>query len=147
MQLWMLVRSFWQSCLHITWWWVSARLPAGDSSSFYVWPSINIMVHHFMCVGTIDNNSAIERKVVSKTVINCGCAFWYIFWSKPQTWKYILKHAEELDLPSSVFVNWLVSIYKSQTFIMWYMYIFLDIREEFVFRNSPITRQSNPLNG
>ena len=147
MQLWMLVRSLWQSCLHIAWCWVSARLPAGDSSSFYVWPRKNIMVHHFMCVGRTNNNSAIVRKVVSKTVINCGCTFWYIFWSKPQTRKYILKQAEELDLPSSVFVNWLVSICKSQTFIMWYMYIFLDIGEEFAFRNSPITRQSNPLNG
>ena len=39
-----------------------------------------------------------------------------------------------------------MSIYKSQTFIMWYIYIFLDIREESAFRNSPITRQSNPLN-
>ena len=77
-----------------------------------------------MCIGTTNNNSAIVRKVVSKTVINCSCAFWYTFWSKPQTRKYILKQVEELDLPSSVFVNWLVSIYKSQTFIMWYMYIF-----------------------
>ena len=34
----------------------------------------------------------------------------------------------------------------SQTFIMWCMYIFLDTREELAFRNSPITRQSNPLN-
>ena len=50
------------------------------------------------------------------------------FEAKIKTRKYILKQAEELDLPSSVFVNWLVSIYKSQTFIIWYMYIFLDIR-------------------
>ena len=37
-----------------------------------------LMVHHFMCVGTTNNNS-IARKVVSKTAINCGCAFSYIF--------------------------------------------------------------------
>ena len=34
-----------------------------------------LKVHHFMCVGTTNNNSAIARKVVSKTAINCGCAF------------------------------------------------------------------------
>ena len=39
-----------------------------------------------------------------------------------------------------------MSIYKFQTFNTWYMYIFMDIREEFAFKNLPTTRQSNPLN-
>ena len=65
---------------------VSHRLLLGDSSSFYVWWT---------------NNNSIARKVVSKTVINCGCAFWYIyieanripgniFWSKLQTRKLLV---------------------------------------------------------
>ena len=55
---------------------MSLRLPPGDRSSFLCLTEKNFkMVYHFVCVGTTNNNSTIVRKVVSKTVINCGCAF------------------------------------------------------------------------
>ena len=82
----MRILSLWQSYLQIAW--VSAcRLATAVAAMF---DRKKLMVYHFMCVGSTKNNS-IARKVVSKTVINCGCAFWYIYWSKSHTRKYILK--------------------------------------------------------
>ena len=135
----MLILSFWKSCLHNAR--VSACHLATAVASIFDWEKL--MVHHFMCVGSTNNNS-IATKVVSKTAINCGCALWYIyieannkprniFWSKLQTRKLLacgFTWFEELAL-------W-TCIYKSQIFNIWYMYIFLDIREEFAFRKSPI---------
>ena len=73
-QLWMLVRSFWQRCLHIAWWWVSACRLATEVASMF--DQKKLMVHHFVCVGTTNRNSTIARKMVSKTVVNCGSEFW-----------------------------------------------------------------------